>query len=41
MLVNPQNKIEGTIFSIGDVISFNVPKIINVKELFTGHLIFD
>ncbi len=41
MLVNPIQKIEGTIFSTGDVISFNQPDIINVEALYTGELIFN
>ncbi len=41
MLVNPIQKIEGTIFSTGNVISFNQPNIINVEALFTGKLIFN
>jgi len=41
MLVNPQNKISGTIFSVGDVVSYNQPSDIDVEELFTGKLIFN
>jgi hypothetical protein len=41
MLVNPQIKIEGDIFSLGDVLSFNQPSIINVTEHYTGSLIFN
>lgn len=40
ILVNPQNKIEGNIYSLGDVISFNEPAIINVTEHYKGKLIF-
>lgn len=41
ILVNPVNKIEGTIFSLGDVICYNHPTIVNVIELYTGELIFN
>ena len=40
ILVNPQNKIEGAIFSLGNVIAFNRPTIINVIEHYKGKLIF-
>ena len=41
MLVNPQIKIEGAIYSIGNVISYNQPATIDVIEHYTGHLIFN
>ncbi|MCF6350915.1 MAG: DUF2807 domain-containing protein [Flavobacteriaceae bacterium] len=41
ILINPQNKIEGTIFNLGDIISYSQPPIINVEELYTGKLIFN
>lgn len=41
ILVNPQLKIEGTIFSVGDVISYNQPNIVNIIERYTGKLIFN
>lgn len=40
MIVNPQNSIEGQIRATGDVISLNMPPIVEVEELFTGRLIF-
>lgn len=40
MLVNPQQSIRGTIFSTGNVISFNQPPIVEVEEVFNGRLIF-
>ena len=40
MIVNPISQITGTIFGVGDVISVNRPPIIDVKELFTGRLLF-
>ena len=40
ILINPLIKIKGTIFSIGDVISYNQPSIIELEELYTGTLIF-
>lgn len=40
MIVNPINEISGTIFGVGDVISANRPPIVDVKELFTGRLLF-
>lgn len=41
MIVNPINRIQGRIFSTGDVIAKNRPPIIDVEELFTGKLIFE
>ncbi len=40
MLVNPQEKIEGDIFSLGDVLAYNEPLIIDVTEHYQGKLIF-
>lgn len=41
IIVNPQESITGTIRGTGDVISKNVPPLIEVEELFTGRLIFE
>jgi len=41
MLVNPQLKIEGDIFSLGDVRAFNQPAIVDVTEHYHGRLIFE
>jgi len=41
MIVNPQQSIVGKIVATGDIISHNRPPIIDVKELFTGRLIFE
>ena len=41
MLVNPQQKIEGTIYNLGDVISYHQPEIIDVTQHYTGQLIFN
>lgn len=41
ILVNPQEKIEGDIFSLGDVRAFNQPAIIDVIEHYHGRLIFE
>ncbi len=41
MLVNPINKLEGNIYSIGDVISYNMPSIVNMNEYYSGKLIFE
>jgi len=41
MIVNPQQEIKGKISGIGDVISVNVPPIINVEEVYRGRLIFE
>ncbi|MFD1063049.1 head GIN domain-containing protein [Winogradskyella litorisediminis] len=41
MLVNPQEKLTGTILSTGNVISFNQPPIVDVEEVFNGRLIFN
>ena len=40
MLVNPQNELSGTIYTTGNVISYNHPSIVNLNELYTGHLIY-
>lgn len=40
MLVNPQESIQGTIRSVGNVISFNRPAEIAVQEEYKGELIF-
>ena len=41
MLVNPQDKIEGAIYSLGDVIAYNEPPIVDVVEHYKGKLIFN
>ena len=41
MIVNPQQEIKGVISGIGDVISVNVPPIIDVEEVYRGRLIFE
>ncbi|MCF6279593.1 MAG: DUF2807 domain-containing protein [Flavobacteriaceae bacterium] len=41
MLVNPQTKIEGDIYSLGDVIAYNQPAIVDVTEHYQGKLIFN
>lgn len=41
IIVNPQEKIEGTLISTGDVIAVNRPPIVEVEERWTGRLIFD
>ena len=40
MIIKPIQKVEGTIFATGDVILKNVPIEIDVKEVFTGRLIY-
>ena len=40
MIVYPVAKIEGTIFSTGNVILKNVPPVVDVEEVFTGRLIY-
>ena len=40
IIINPQLSLKGTIKSIGDVISYNKPPIVEVEELYTGKLIF-
>lgn len=40
MIVNPQQSIVGKILATGDIVSYHRPPIIEVKELFTGRLIF-
>lgn len=40
MIVNPIQQITGEIRSSGNVIAINRPPIVNVKEFYTGKLIF-
>jgi hypothetical protein len=40
MIVYPIQKIEGTIFSTGNVILKNIPPIVDVEEVFTGRIIY-
>jgi len=40
MIVNPQDRIRGKIFGVGNVISLNEPPVVSVEEFFTGRLIF-
>jgi hypothetical protein len=40
MIVNPRLSIRGKIVGVGDVISLNRPKIIEVEELYSGRLLF-
>lgn len=41
MIVNPQQSIKGRISGTGDVISINLPPIIEVEEQYRGRLIFE
>ncbi len=41
MIVNPQQSIVGEIRATGDIISHNLPPLVEVKELFTGRLLFE
>ncbi|WP_232729103.1 head GIN domain-containing protein [Ulvibacter sp. MAR_2010_11] len=41
MIVNPQDIIRGEIRSLGNVISKNRPRVVEVEELYTGRLIFE
>ena len=41
MIVNPQQSITGLISGPGDVISVNIPPIIEVEEVYKGRLIFE
>ena len=41
MVVNPQQSITGLISGPGDVISVNIPPIIEVEEVYKGRLIFE
>jgi hypothetical protein len=40
MIVNPQNSITGKIMGTGDIVSYNRPLVVDVKEFFTGRLLF-
>ena len=40
MIVNPQQSVIGKIVATGDVISHNRPPLVDVKEFFTGRLLF-
>lgn len=41
MVINPQQSLTGEIRSTGDVISVNMPAIVDVEEFYTGKLIFE
>lgn len=40
MILRPSNKIEGNIYSNGNVILLNEPPIVNVAQHYTGHIIY-
>jgi len=40
MILKPINKIEGNIYSNGNVILLNQPPIVNVVQYYTGHIIY-
>jgi len=40
IIVNPINKISGTIYSTGNIVLKNVPPIIEVTQLYQGHLVY-
>lgn len=40
MILKPTNKIEGNIYSNGNVILLNQPPIVNVTQHYTGHIIY-
>jgi len=40
ILIHPINSLEGNIYSIGDVISYNHPNHVEIEEHYTGKLIF-
>jgi hypothetical protein len=41
MIVNPQQSIVGKIVATGDIVCYNRPPLVDVKELFTGRLLFE
>ncbi|AFL81320.1 Protein of unknown function (DUF2807) [Aequorivita sublithincola DSM 14238] len=41
MIVNPQQSIVGKIVATGDIVSYNRSPLVDVKELFTGRLLFE
>ena len=41
LIVNPQERLKGDIFSYGDIISVNRPPVVDVEEHFRGKLIFE
>ncbi len=41
LIVNPQESIQGDIFGFGDIVSKNTPPVVEVKEHYTGRLIFE
>lgn len=40
MIVYPTEKIWGTLYSTGNLVLKNVPPIVEVKQLYTGHIVF-
>lgn len=40
IVINPQEEIKGTIYSTGNIILVNKPPVINIEQLYTGHIIY-
>lgn len=40
IIVNPKNKISGTIYSTGNIVLKNTPPTIEVEQLYKGHLVY-
>lgn len=40
IIINPINKVSGTIYSTGNIVLKNVPPIIEVTQLYQGHLVY-
>lgn len=40
VIVNPQQEVSGTIYSTGNLVLKNSPPVVNVNQLYSGHLVF-
>lgn len=41
IIVNPQQKISGTIYSTGNLVLKNQPPAVDVEQLYTGHIVYE
>ena len=41
MIVNPQQELTGELLGTGNLISVNVPPVVDVEQIYTGELIFE
>lgn len=41
IIVNPQQKISGTIYSTGNLLLKNQPPVVEIEQLYTGHIVYE